>query len=184
MEINLYFGKVHIHSYQFENISFNENIKEFKEYLKEEYLPPFGELKFMHNGKEIYVKDNLDIFKMNLKSNKKINIYSPLENILYPIKIYILPLNANPINKFNKKSLNYILFKKDIMMYTFNSLLLDINNQLKMYDYTFVKEFYYIKDGNINLMNKEISKNNFEDVIYSLRSNYPQEDGIIIVNSK
>lgn len=184
-KIHIYMGDVNVESFMFDSEHFYENIEKFKQYLKEEFLPPFREFSFINHKKHLSIANNLTLFKEYLTLSEEINIYSSVNDILYPISIILLPIGINTQTHNYDENSKFISIKRNIMSFTFNSLLKDINNNLNLNRFNFVKEFYFLhENGNITLMNKIIAKRLFEDVIYSLRSRYPEIPGIIIVNTE
>lgn len=184
IDINIYEGNVCIKCFSYQkNKSFVQNMTKLRAFMKEEKLPTIDNFKFVHHNRKINLQDNLDIFKEFLsKVPEEVNIYFPNRNIMYPVRIYIVPLTANVEMDYDYNNTNNIIeVKCNVIKYTFNTLLKDINKILSENSFTTITEFHYVQeDGDVAWMNEEISKKMFDDVAYSLISSEP---GFIIVNS-
>ena len=185
ININIYEGHVQVRQFDYvKNKSFIHNILKLRKYLKEEDLPHLDQFSFLCNDKKINIEQNIDTFKNYLNENsEEVNIYFPIRNITYNVNICIIPIDEDP-QEFNEKYCSDIIkIKINVLKYSFNSLLKEINTHLLNKLYNTVKDFHYMQeDGDISWMNKDLAKKDFEDVLYSLISNAPSP-GYIIVNS-
>ena len=108
--------------------------------------------------------------------------------MIYPIEIHIIPLNKEPYG-YNKHSELVIHDKINLKSMTFKKIINNLNKILKKENYKPIHDFHYVQeDGDIayiapDFPNK-ILNGIFEDLLESIKSNYPNQPGYIIVNSE